>query len=247
MASCIRQRRQGMTLMEILVTITIMVGLFAIALPSLKGIFGLERAQAAKQLATTYNYLREEAGLRNVSFRIAYDLDLHSYSVQVGDPSTLIFTTAEERIDFEEELQDELKRYTQREIEEGVAREVQEKQGRFDGLQADVVLDSRVQLPSGTRFGWVYTPQYEDPVEPRDEELDADFDEEEDHQVVYSFIFPNGYMEQTLVHLVNEEDEEDGFTIEVEPLSGRVLIHDEEVLPEDLSDWLPEEGPELNL
>jgi len=247
MAVFSRQRRQGMTLMEILVTIAIMVGLFGIAVPSLRGVFGLERAQAAKQLATTYNYLREEAGLRNVSFRIAYDLDLRSYSVQVGDPSTLIFTTAEERVEFEEDVQDELRRYTQREIEEGEAREVQEKRGRFDGLESDMVLDARVQLPSGTRFGWVYTPQYEEPVEPRDEEIDSDFDDEEDHRVVYSFIFPDGYMEQTLIRLVDEDDEEDGLTIEVEPLSGRVLIHDAEILPEDLTDWLPEEGPELSL
>ena len=53
----VRQRRRGMTLMEILVTMAIIVGIFGIAMPSLRSIFGLERAQAAKQLATTYNYL----------------------------------------------------------------------------------------------------------------------------------------------------------------------------------------------
>lgn len=243
----VRQRRRGMTLMEILIVMAIIVGIFGIAVPSLQGIFGLERAQAAKKLASTYNYLREEAGLRNVSFRIAYDLDLHTYSVQVGDPNTLVFSTAEERIEFEEELQDELARYTQREIEEGEAREIQEKRGRFQGLEGDTTLPTRVELPAGTRFGWVYTPQYEDPVEPRDVDFDEEFDEEEEHRLVYSFIFPDGYMEQTLVRLVDEDDEENGLTIEVEPLTGRVLIHEEEVLPEDLREWLPEEGPELRL
>ena len=239
--------RSGMTLMESMVAIAIIVGVFAIAVPGLQGLFGVERAGMAKQMATTYSFLREEAGLRNVSFRIAYDLDLHTYSVQVGDPNTLVFTTAEERIDFEEEIQDELDRYTQREIEEGEAREVQEKRGRFDGLQGDNTLPTRVELPAGTRFGWVHTPQYEEPVEPRDEELDEEFDEEEAHLVVYSFIFPDGYMEQTLIRLVDEDDEENGLTVEVEPLTGRVLIHKEEILPEDLREWLPEEGPELNL
>ena len=36
-------------------------------------------------------------------------------------------------------------------------------------------------------------------------------------------------------------------TIEVEPLSGRVLVTHEIVEPEDSMDWLPDEGPELDL
>ena len=65
--------------------------------------------------------------------------------------------------------------------------------------------------------------------------------------MAYTYIFPNGFAEPTFVRIVDEDDDEDGFTLEVEPLSGRVLLHEEEVELEDKMDWLPEEGPELDL
>ncbi len=241
-------RRRGMTLVEIMVAIAIGVTAIAIALPGFRGILGLERASAAKELATTYRFLREEAGLRNVAFRIAFDLDASSWSVQVGEPGTLIFSGAEEREAFDEEIEDELRRYTQREIEEGRATEVTDKLSRFEGLSREggATLPSRVQLPNGTRFAWVSTPQYEDPMEPQDPPPDED-DGEEGHLVVYSYIFPDGYMERTLIRLVDVDDPDDGLTIETEPLSGRVTIHEEELDPEELVDWIPDEGPELSL
>ena len=241
------QFRRGMTLMEIMVSIAIIAGIFGIALPGLGGLFGLERSQMAKQIATTYNFLREEAGLRSVSFRVEYDLDRNSWSVQVGDPNTLVFTDAEARMEFEEQIEDELARYTQREIEEGEAREILEKRGRFDGLEGDRTLPTRVELPGGTVFGWIYTPQYEEPVEAPDEPWDAEMDEESDRRIAHSHVFPDGYMEHTLIYLVDENDPDDGLTLEVEPLTGRVQIHAGEVRPEDRRDWLPDAAPELDL
>ncbi len=54
--------------------------------------------------------------------------------------------------------------------------------------------------------------------------------------------------EQTVVRIADIEDPEDGFTLVVEPLSGRVILHDDNELElEDLLEWLPDEGPELAL
>ncbi|MBK9367695.1 MAG: hypothetical protein IPN01_15490 [Deltaproteobacteria bacterium] len=44
---------------------------------------------------------------------------------------------------------------------------------------------------------------------------------------------------------MSEDDPEEGYTIEVEPVSGRVNIMEEERRPEDATSWLPDEGPEL--
>jgi uncharacterized protein YeaO (DUF488 family) len=60
-------------------------------------------------------------------------------------------------------------------------------------------------------------------------------------------IFPNGTMEPTLIRIVDSDDQEDGVTIMVEPLSGRVEIVEEELELDDWLDWLPDEGPELTL
>ena len=63
--------------------------------------------------------------------------------------------------------------------------------------------------------------------------------------MAYTYIFPNGTVEYTLIRIVSEDDPEEGYTIEVEPVSGRVNIMEEERRPEDATSWLPDEGPEL--
>ena len=235
------RRRAGITLIEIMVVMALIVGLLAVAVPTLRGLFDAEQTAAARNLALTYTYLRDEAALRNVSFRIAYNLDEASYTIEVGDPGTLIFTNPEEREEFEEDLQDKLDRFTEREIEEGQASDLEDQKGRFAGL-TDPALEGSVTLPPGSRFAWVYTPQYgEDPIEAPDEP-----EEDPEHQtIVYSYIFPNGTAEHTVVRISEIEDPEDGFTLEVEPLTGRSILHDDPVEVSELMAWLPEEAPEL--
>ncbi len=233
--------RAGLTLIEVLVAIAVMGLVVAVAVPSLRSIFDVQMTGAAKELALSYRYLRDEATLRNVTFRVAFYLDLNGYKVEVGDSNTLIFESAEARQDFDESLEDELKRYTERQIEEGEANEVLEKRGRFEGL-SDPALESQVQLPTGSRIAWVWTPQYDEPVEPSD---DPPEDEDDLGVVAYSHIFNNGYVEHTLIRIEDVDDPEDGFTIEIEPLSGRVHVHDELVDPRDIVAWVPEEGPEI--
>lgn len=233
--------RAGLTLIEVLVAIAVMGLVMAVAIPSLRAIFDVHMTGAAKELALSYRYMRDEATLRNVTFRVAYYLDLNGYKIEVGDSNTLIFASAGARQAFDDELENDLKRYTDRQIEEGEANEVLEKKGRFEGL-SDPALDAQVQMPAGTRIAWVWTPQYDEPVEPSD---DPPEDEDDMGVVAYSHIFNNGYVEHTLIRIEDIEDPDDGFTIEIEPLSGRVHIHDELKLPRDIVSWVPEQGPEI--
>jgi prepilin-type N-terminal cleavage/methylation domain-containing protein len=248
-----RRARQGLTLIEIIVVIAI-VGLFlAISIPAATNAMMVQQTAAAKELAQTYRFLVDEAAMQNVTFRIAYDLDTRSYEIEVGDPNTLIFTDPDKRLEAEAELIDKMSQYTERELEEvdpenEELTELLEK--RFSGLD-NPAFNDKVEMPGNTYIAWVYTPQYGEPVEPG-----VDFSEPEDtwaleegqeHTVVYSYIFPNGVTEHTLIRIATVDDPDDGFTIEVEPLSGRVVLHDEILLPEDSLDWLPDEAPELDL
>jgi type II secretory pathway pseudopilin PulG len=232
-----------MTLIEIMVVVALIALVMGVSVPTLRGVLDAEQAGAARELVMTYRYLRDEAALRNVTFRVAYNLDARTYKVEVGEPGTLIFLDAETRREFEEEIQDQLDRFTDREIEEGLADDVKARKGRFEGL-SDAALDTEVELPGNTFFHWVYTPQYDDPVfAPEDPSEDP-----EEQTILYSYIFPNGMAEQTVVRIADIEDPEDGFTLVVEPLSGRVILHDDNELElEDLLEWLPDEGPELAL
>ncbi len=233
--------RAGMTLVEIMVVIAIIAVVVGIAVPSLSAALDLQKRDAAATLARNYTSLLEEAALRNVSFRVVYYLDRNAWQVEVGDPTTLVFDTPEKREEFEQKQKDDMKRFTQREIAEGEAAEVQERSGRFQGLD-DEIFHSAQELPSGTRFAFVYTPQYgPDGKTPSDEAPE----DPEDEAVAYTYIFPNGTAEHTVVRIVDTEDPDDGYTIEVEPISGRVSLTTELVDPTQSMAWLPEEGPEL--
>ena len=238
--------RAGLTLVEILVVIGVLGLILAVTVPTMAGVFDLQRRAAAKELAQTYQVLVDEAALRNVTFRVAYDLDANSWKVEVGDPNTLVFGSPEEREAYEQDLHDKMSRYTERELEEGrVDDELLDDptNGQFEGLQ-DSALVTEKSLPSSTRIAFVYTPQYgpdgaRSELEPGDELPEED----EDRTIAYTYVFPDGSAEHTVVRLEDAEDPEDGYTIEVEPLTGKVNLSLDVLEPGQSLAWLPVEGP----
>lgn len=235
-----RHRRGGMTLVEIMVVIAIIVVVSGVAIPSMALLLDLQQKNAVTQLATTFAYLRDEATLRNVTFRIAFNVDRHQWKVEAGSPDATIFATPEERENWEKDFVDQIDRFTEREIEEGAAEDLMDQTGRFEGL-TDVTLDTEVELPTGSRFAWVYTPQYGDPVAPMEEPPeDPALD-----QIVHAYIFPDGQMEFTMLRIVGDLDEDDGYTLVVEPLTGRIHVENDDLDYREMYDWLPEQGPEI--
>jgi len=229
-----------MTLMEILVTLAIIIGIMSISVPTLYNVLALEQHAVARELATTIAFLRDEATLRNVTFRISFDLDAGTWKVQAGSPDATIFTTPEEREAWESDIRDRLARYTQREIEEGAADELLDQTGRFEDV-SEVSLDTAQELPGGTRFGWIWTSQWEEPVTPSEPPPEDPADD----KVVHLHIFPDGQLEAAVIRLVSDDDPDEGYTLVVEPLTGRIQMESEELEPEQLFTWLPLEAPEL--
>lgn len=228
-----RQHRRGMTLIEVMVTVALLVVVAGILLFSMDRLFGLQQARAARQLGVTYELLHDQAILHNATFRIAYHLDESRYTIEVGEGNTLIFSDADARERYEDELDRKLRMFTDEEKAEYEA-----GQGKFGKLSS--VFDSEVQLPGDTAFARIYTPQYGEWMEPSEDE--------DEPQVVYSYIFPNGFAEPVVIQLVRpgeEDDEDEGYTIWVESLSGRV--HSEPGLRHwrDLQADVPSDGPEL--
>ena len=224
-----------MTLMEIMVAITVLLGLSLVVLPGLGTMFGIQQRHAAKRIVLMYEQLRDEAVMRNVAFRVTYDLNQNTYKVEAGERGALIFDSPEAKEAYEEEME---QRSDFMDDEEKAAFESANQ--RFTAATGQ--LSMNVTLPSGTIWGGVYTPQYGELVVP-----EFDLDEDETPPVVQSHIFPNGFMERTLVLMVSESNKEDGYTIEVEPLSGDITLHPTLIDWEELYDFVPEEGPRLPL
>ena len=235
-----------MTLIEIMVVMAVLAVIAAVAIPSLAGLLDLQQRGAAKELAQTMGWLSDEARLRNVTFRIAYNLDRSTWKVEVGDPGTLVFATPEAREEAEEALKDKMSAFTEREIAEGEAEDVLDDEDagprKFEGL-SDPAFTVQQELPGGCRFGFVYTPQYgKDGLAPSE---DGPPDDPEDEVIAYSYIFPDGTAEHTVIRIVDEDDPDDGWTLEMDPLTGNVRLDSDVRDPTEAFAWLPEEAPEI--
>jgi len=227
-----RRARSGFTILEVLVVVAILVALVAVVGATLSNVLALEQRRLARDLALTYERLHDEAILRNVTFRVTYHLDEGYYEVAVGDPDTLIFDDPDAREQAEEDQKEKLERYSEEEAAAAAASEV-----RFETVTTFET--RRIELPSGTAFGGVYTPQYDDIVRPTGS---AD---PEDFAVVHSYLFPSGFSEPTVVQIVEIDDPEEGFTVVVEPLSGRVRLLPTVVDQHDAFEESPPSPPDL--
>ncbi|MDG1481713.1 MAG: prepilin-type N-terminal cleavage/methylation domain-containing protein [Myxococcota bacterium] len=235
--------RKGLTLIEIMVVMAIIAIVLAVGMPAISGVLALQQQAAITELSKTYVWLIDEAAMRNTTFRVAYNLDRNTWKVEAGDPSTLVFSTPEEREKHDEEVADMMSRFTQRELEEGAAADIEDASGRFEGLD-DPVFTTEQTLPDGIRFQFIYTPQYgEDGMMANP---DGPSDDPEEDIMAYTYIFSDGTAEHTVIRIVDVDDEEDGYTLEIEPLSGVVRVSIDEVVdPDDSLSWLPDEGPSL--
>lgn len=229
-----RRARQGMTLLEVMVALAIAVGVLVVAIPSIGAIFALDQHRAAKDLALLYQQLHDEAIMRNVTFRIGFNLSDNSYQVEAGDPRTLIFENSEEREEYRDVMRERIEATSDEEVTN------RQKPQAFEKFNAAYA--TKRSMPGGTVIAGVYTPQYEEMVRPKK------FDDSKDAtgKVVYAYIFASGFTEHTVVEIASEDDLSDGYTVEVEPLSGAVTLHSTIIDWEDSFDFVPEEGPSLS-
>ena len=230
-----RRGRRGLSLMEVLVVIAILMVMLAVLVPSVMSILQLQQRKAATDLALLYNQLHDESVLYNATFRIRYNLPTNQYTVDVGETRAVIYSSPEQRERYEEERRQKLATMSEDERREFLA-----SHKPFGKLQAK--FKTEFTLPRNTRIYAVYTPQYGKFMTLEDLK---DFEEDESKDL-YSYVFSTGFTEHTLIWITDDVlDPDDGYTVEVEPLSGKVHVHGELIQFEDSFEWVPDEGPDL--
>ena len=129
---------------------------------------------------------------------------------------------------------------TKRQIEEN-AIDLESETSGFQSLE-NAIFKTAGQLPEELEFSFVYTPQYGREGKEPSKEIP---DDPEDEAIAYSHIFSDGTAEHTIIRISDRENPNDGYTIEVEPLSGVVRITEEILSPEDSFQWYPSEAPTI--
>lgn len=275
--------RAGMTLIEIIVVLSLLAIMMVVAVPSLKVVLGVNQRKASRTLAATMRYVFEEASVRNVAMRIAYDLDHGEYWVEESSGPARIFRNRDDKEAFTEFMTDRAmadaearrrmgdlgKTPSVDQVMSSLLSSDEEDNplkgegggmlsamfggalggGGYDGgsykvndftpVEDEYGVIARRTLPDDVRFWGVFTPQYDEIVKPMDEyELEAQRGvppDEQEVRIVYTHVFPGGYMEDTVVYL-SDASGEDITSLTVEPLIGRVMVEQGYVEPPDTRD-----------
>jgi len=238
--------RRGLTLAELMITILILGIIALVGLPALNSIGAVKEKSSIKELGQTYLWLIEEASVRNVVFRVKFNLDQRTWKVEVADPTMMIFSSPEEAEAFQEEVEDDRSKLpgsfseNQGDDDEDMV-DLRDGGKRFEGLESEI-FSTEQTLPEGLSFEFVYTPQYgEEGLRPNPEPPE----ESKDEIIAYSHVFPDNTVEHTVIRVISNDDPDDGYTLEIEPMTGTIRITDEIISPTDSMSWLPDEGPTI--
>src|SRR5262249_30510735 len=157
----------------------------------------LNQRAAARKLAMVIERLHDEAIMRNRTFRITFDLDDNKYTIEEGEPDALIAADPETREAYEASTKAKLALMTDEQKKEWY----QTVEQPFELLEKAGSMD--VSMPPGVRLGGFYSPQYGQIIRPGDRLPDM---EKDDKLTVQMFILNTGYIEHTVIWLVDHND-----------------------------------------
>ena len=239
-----------MTLIELIVVATIISVALLVAIPAVASWLGGDVRKAAREMGTVMQAAYDECALQHVPMRIAYNLDRHTYWVEAATGQVRLFQNQKSRedwLDDEEDRAEEMDEWKERDeqMRDRIRSQQQDKLGDpesplsglmgFLGLSLGTgalepperinefeVLENEVikprELPNAVAFKGIWSPQWDDVVEPQDPPPE----EEDEELIVYTHIFPEGYMEDTVVTLIDRNESE--MSLVIEPLTGRVKV-----------------------
>lgn len=205
------RHRRGITLVELMVTIAIVVGLLGAGAYSMGFVAQSGLKNEAMRLTSAMNYTWSRAAMNNAQYRMIFNLENGSYRTEVTSAPVV---EKERSGDSEEYLSEEA-----REAQEEQENEREREMGATDDSDPfevnrkpsyEEVEDSELKkhdLRSGVRIQEVIPCDREQPVQ-------------EGNAAVH--FFPNGFQQPAIIVLTNASG--DFYSLKTEPLTGRVRV-----------------------
>ena len=247
--STVRASVRGFTLIEVLLVVTIGAVLAGLAIRGLRSLRKADLREASAQMSGAMRYLFDRASTTGKIHRIVIDMETGTYWAEVSDdrfyiPREETVEQLREREDKEaEEDEDEAKK------RERAAKEAESGKGSGSSSSFDLskleVADFR---PKRARFASfkdlalkpvklkkvkvrsVYTPRVTDPLT---------------GGRAYVYFFPLGQTEPAIITLSDVDSDDAIYSLVVHPITGRIRIYNQEVLPPRGRDRTDDEGTQV--
>ena len=240
---------QGFTLIEIMVSFAIVALITAASIQGLRSLRKANLREASTQLSGAMRYLFDRASTTGKIHRIVIDMETRMYWAEVSDDRFYI-----PREETEEQLRErEGKEAAEDEDEakkrERAAREAENGKGSGANSSFDLskleVADFR---PKRARFASfkdlalkpvklkkvkvrsVYTPRVTDPLT---------------SGRAYVYFFPLGQTEPAIITLTDVDSDDTIYSLVVHPITGRVRIYNQEMLPPLARDRTDDQGTQV--
>ena len=247
--STVRAREGGFTLIEIILVVTIAAVLSGLSIKGLRSLRKADLREASAEMAGAMRYLFDRASTTGKIHRLVIDMETRMYWAEVSDDRFFIPREETERDmrkreekEADEDADDEKKR-------ERAAREAERGKGAGAGSSFDLskleVADFR---PKRARFASfkdlalkpvklkkvrvrsVYTPRVTEPLT---------------SGRAYVYFFPLGQTEPAIITLTDVDSDDTIYSLVVHPITGRVRIYNQEVLPPRGRDRTDDEGAQV--
>jgi general secretion pathway protein H len=241
---------QGFTLIEIMVVLAISAMMVAGVVKGFRSLRKADLRESATNLSGAMRYLFDRASVTGKIHRIVIDMETRMYWAEVSDDRFYIprEETQEQLREREgkeaEEDEDEAKKQERaaKEAESGKGSganssfdlsklevaDFRPKRARFASFK-DLALKP-VKLKKQVKVRSVYTPRVTDPLTAGR---------------AYVYFFPLGQTEPAIITLSDVESDDTIYSLVIHPITGRVRIYNQEVLPPRGRDRTDDEGTQV--
>ncbi len=190
-----RCSQAGFTLIEVLIVVGLIGLVMSLAVPGIGLVMKANINNSSRELATVIRAAHDESVLKGSVYRVAFDLDRGQYWVEIGDRDFLMKTV--EQTEAERKLNER--------------RSDEDKEKHKDAFQlAQQVTKKKRNLPLGVKFNEIFTSRSKEGIK---------------GGIAYSFVFPFGFIEKTVIHLKDDMDRETTLVVSSVTGKSRLFAH----------------------
>ncbi|MFA4974715.1 MAG: type II secretion system protein [bacterium] len=213
-SACRLKRSLGFTLLEIVVSMAVIGLVLGVVISRMDTMLDLEMKSSSKKLATAIRYLYNKAATEGLYIKLVLDIEENSYWVEATyDPFVISMgegssVAPKKDGSKKSEGEDAAEGDETEEDEEGETR-IKPREPVF--TQMETFLLKATKLPNSVFFKDVYVEHKPAGTSAGEEAI---------------YFFPNGYVEHAIINL-RDEDDETNYSLETNPINGRVSIEPE--------------------